>query len=101
MVGYQAKENRFYIDRTEPGKIDFESGFPGVHFAPRISMAPGLSLHIFIDVSSIEVFADDGEVLMTDVFFPNQNFTTIKILSPGEGLILDSGEIYALDPIWK
>jgi len=77
--GYDKDSSRYYIDRTNPGKIDFEAGFAKRHYAPRISVANNINLTLIVDVASVEVFADNGLTTMTDIFFPNKAFTKVTI----------------------
>jgi fructan beta-fructosidase len=95
LIGYEKTTNRFYIDRTEGGKKDFEKSFAGRHYAPRISTNNILKLNIRIDVASVELFADDGETVMTDVFFPNEDFNQISLFST-KGMYLMEGQMWAL-----
>ena len=81
LIGFERPTNRFYIDRSEGGKKDFEKGFAGRHYAPRITTANNLKMNLHIDIASVELFADEGAVVMTDIFFPNEDFTQIAIYS--------------------
>ncbi len=38
LIGFEKSSNRFYIDRTDGGKKDFEKSFAGRHYAPRTSL---------------------------------------------------------------
>jgi fructan beta-fructosidase len=44
---------------------------------------------MIIDNASVELFADNGLTVMTDIFFPNALFSDIKIQSP-EGFKIKS-----------
>lgn len=97
LVGYEKTTNRFYIDRTEGGKKDFEKGFAGRHYAPRIATDNVLKMNLHTDVASIELFADDGAVVMTDIFFPNEDFNQAAIFSNKGATHLVEGKIWALE----
>ncbi|MBD2704298.1 glycoside hydrolase family 32 protein [Spirosoma sp. BT702] len=73
VIGYDKKDNAYYIDRTRSGKKDFEKGFAKRITAPRLSTDKTLSVTLLVDVASIELFADKGLNIMTSIFFPNQN----------------------------
>ncbi len=81
VIGYDKTANQYFIDRRKSGRIDFETGFAKRHVAPRISTNKNISLKIIADVASVELFADDGLTVMTDIFFPNQVYTTVTIRS--------------------
>lgn len=100
-VGFEVATNRFYTDRTKAGKTDFSKDFAkGRHYAPRQSSDKKLKLHLYFDASSVELLADDGETAMTDLFFPNENFTAIKIFSKGGKTVLLKANAWELKSIW-
>ncbi len=84
--GYDQKTNQFFIDRTNAGNHDFNSEFAVKHFAPRISNAHSTNLEIIIDKASIEMFADNGLTVMTDIFFPTSPYTKINVISKDRSL---------------
>jgi fructan beta-fructosidase len=87
LIGYDKMMDQYYIDRTRSGKIDFEKGFAAKHTAPGFSTGAKKNLSLLIDVSSVELFADDGLTVMTEIFFPNQPYNKISILSQNGGII--------------
>ena len=69
------------VDRTRSGRADFSPVFSGVHRAP-LRIADGrLMLRVLVDVSSVEVFAQGGETVLTDLVLPE---------SPGLRLSLEA-----------
>ena len=78
VIGYEKSGNRFFIDRTHSGKIDFNPKFPGVFYAPRISDKNSTDIKIIIDRASVELFADGGLTVMTAIFFPTEAFTSLS-----------------------
>lgn len=78
-IGYNKKENQFYIDRTQAGINDFNKDFSGVEKAPRLSDAKSMRLTAVIDRASVELFADDGKTVMTSIFFPKKSFDWIEM----------------------
>jgi fructan beta-fructosidase len=98
-IGYDRASNRFYVDRTRPGKQDFSTDFAGIQYAPRFSDNNLLSLHIIVDVASVELFADGGSSCMTAIFFPTEDFSQIRLYADSE-VKLVSSELYELKSIW-
>jgi fructan beta-fructosidase len=96
IIGYEKATNHFYIDRTHSGKMAFEKGFTGKHYAPRLTKDKLLKMTIYIDVASVELVADDGATVMSDVFFPNENFNQIGLFSKNGGAYLTEGQLWAL-----
>lgn len=77
IAGYDKTTNSYYIDRTKSGKANFEKGFAAKHTAPRLSENQNLDLTIIIDKASIEMYGDNGLTVMTDIFFPTEDYTDI------------------------
>ena len=100
-IGYDQHNQRFYIDRSEGTGKHFSTQFPAIHFAPRKSKQSLLKMHIFLDASSVELFADDGATVMTDLYFPGTPFTRIKLYETGGKASLIKGSWYPLASIWK
>ncbi|GAA4414017.1 glycoside hydrolase family 32 protein [Nibrella viscosa] len=81
VIGYDKGGNVYYIDRAKAGKTDFEKGFGKRHTAPRLSSDSKISITLLADVASVELFADNGLTVMTDIFFPEKNMTNVFIKS--------------------
>ncbi|AUD07195.1 glycoside hydrolase family 32 protein [Spirosoma pollinicola] len=89
VVGYDKSANVFYIDRSRSGKTDFEKGFAGRHTAPRSAVATKISLTLLVDAASVELFADNGLSVMTDIFFPEKDMTRLSVKS-AKGVTISS-----------
>jgi fructan beta-fructosidase len=100
LIGYEPATKQFYIDRSQSGKKDFSKEFPKKQTAPRISTDNTLKLQVFIDVASVEIFADNGETVMTSIFFPDTNYDQVKLYSKDGTIQLTSGQLTRLKSIW-
>jgi len=80
-IGYDKQANQYYIDRAQSGKTDFEKGFGKRHTAPRLATDSNLTLTLLADVASVELFADNGLTVMTDIFFPDKVMTKLHLKS--------------------
>ena len=100
-IGYDGTNQQFFSNRMKAGKADFSEVFANaVHIAPRIRKDSLLKLHLYIDIASAELFADNGEVVMTDIFFPENGFSNISLKSEGK-VEIQSGTIYELSSVWE
>jgi fructan beta-fructosidase len=99
VVGYDELQNKYFIDRTKSGKTDFQKDFAAKHSAPRLTDNAALKISLIIDVSSIELFADDGLTVMTSVFFPNKPYNQIQVQS-ADGILFKKMEYMQLKSIW-
>ncbi len=87
------------VDRTRSGHVDFHPAFAGIHVAP-LSLRDGrIKLQIFVDQSSIEVFGNDGETVITDRIFPAEESQGVQIYATGEATI-HSLSVWPLRSIW-
>lgn len=79
VVGYDQQKQNYYIDRSASGKIDFNPNFAKTAYAPRLAYAKTSDIHLIIDASSIEFFADGGLTTMTAVCFPGKPYKHLHI----------------------
>ena len=97
-IGFDSKTNQFYIDRSKSGSVSFSNQFPLILRAPRISQNEAVNVTIVADVSSVEVFFDDGLTVMTSVFFPDEPLSNVMV--KGQSLNVSGINIKALNSIW-
>ena len=77
--GFDKPKNQFYIDRKKSGITSFSDDFANkVSTAPRTSKSDTISVQIVLDKTSIELFFDKGETVMTEIFFPNAPFDSFS-----------------------
>lgn len=81
LIGYDKAANQYYIDRSKSGRTDFEAGFGQRHAAPRLSNDPKIAFTLVADVASVELFADGGLTVMTDIFFADTPLSELMIQS--------------------
>ncbi len=96
-IGYATKEQKLFIDRTQSGLNDFSDAFSGVHVASLPSIDGVVRLHIFVDRSSVEMFANDGLVTITDQIFPTGDGLQIELFSDGGDTAVNKLDIYQLN----
>lgn len=100
IIGYDHAKKQYFIDRAKSGKIDFNPEFSKTAFAPRqINNSPSSNLELVVDVSSVELFADNGLTVMTSIFFPRQRFTQLQIQN-NKGAIIKNLKLLPLKSIW-
>ena len=74
---YDAQKQTFSMDRTKSGDCSFSEAFATVTTAPTHGAMK--QLRIFIDRCSIEAFAADGKMAMTNLVFPSIPYTMLKV----------------------
>ncbi|MCW3108522.1 MAG: glycoside hydrolase family 32 protein [Segetibacter sp.] len=100
VVGYDKASNSYFIDRSKSGKVSFEKGFAKRHTAPRFSDNENIDLTLIVDNASMELFADNGLTVMTEIFFPNQLLSNIQINSPDD-FTIKSLQLTRMNSIWR
>ncbi|WP_121356737.1 glycoside hydrolase family 32 protein [Flavisolibacter nicotianae] len=87
VLGYDKASNSYFIDRTQSGKVSFEKGFAARHTAPRFSTSESIDLTLIIDNASAELFADNGLTVMTEIFFPDSDYSDFTVQAPDRSTI--------------
>ena len=88
-----------FIDRTNCS-AEFIPKFQRTAFSKVPIYRGKLNLHIFVDKSSVEIFADDGRKVFTMQIFPSENQTGIELFSVCKGVKLDI-KAWNLKSIWR
>jgi sucrose-6-phosphate hydrolase SacC (GH32 family) len=94
---YDPAAKTLSFDRANSGIVDFSQDFPCKFAAPLLGKDHNLSLRLFIDRCSIEVFGNDGELAMTNLLFPTAPYTDLTVSADGKAT-LNSLSIFALNP---
>ena len=82
-ITYDTTTGMLSIDRTRSGDVSFNAAFASVQSAPVALEDGALKLEIYLDRSSIEVFAQGGKVALTDLVFPSDSSNGIALTSTG------------------
>ena len=75
-LAYDVAEEKILLDRSHSGK-----GPGGIRKAPLALQNGQLQLHLFIDRSSVEIFMQNGEMVMSARIYPGQGSTGIEFFS--------------------
>jgi len=100
-IGFDLERAQFVSDRRNAGVHGFSDKFGDrVHKAPRAGDSETLRMHLLLDVASVEMFADDGATVMTEIFFPSTQFNALSLYAEGGEARLVSATAYPLERIW-
>ncbi|MBT2512447.1 GH32 C-terminal domain-containing protein [Arthrobacter sp. ISL-30] len=84
VIGYDAVTKELYVDRGNSGNTAFHPLFTSVDSAPVTVDAQGnVTLRIYVDRSSVEVFAQDGLRTITDQVFPEAGARQVALFADG------------------
>ncbi|WP_314001397.1 glycoside hydrolase family 32 protein [uncultured Paenibacillus sp.] len=95
-IGYRTDERTLFVDRTRSGIGD--GGVSEVAVTPKEDGR--LKLHLFLDRSSVEIFANNGVKTMTNRIYPDPDSLGVVLFSSGGNALLDAFEAWELKSIW-
>ena len=78
-----------------------DKSFPGVHAAPLSTVDGVVHLRVLVDWSSVEVFGQDGQVLLTDQIFPDPGSIGIAAFADGGTATLRSLTVDQMRSAWN
>jgi fructan beta-fructosidase len=96
VAGYSMKDSTVFVDRTRSGTVDFHEHFAGKHQAIMPLDQQRLQLRILVDRSSVEVFANDGLIVITDLIYPSSSSLGLSYFCNGQNVIPYKVRIYKL-----
>lgn len=96
ILSYDTKAHTLSFDRRRSGITDFSQDFPTVTTAPTFETDGKLSLRIFIDRSSIEVFGNGGKTVMTNLVFPTVPYSSVSVSAKGGNTRIENLKIYPI-----
>jgi fructan beta-fructosidase len=96
-IAYNVQERQLVINRVGANLSGFNLAYPG----PLDPIDQRIRLHLLIDHSSLEVFANDGLLSMTSQFFPTGDMGDVQVFSRGGTVKLISLKANTLKSIWK
>ena len=83
LVSYDKEKQELSVDRTQSGLVNFSDKFPARTAAPLALGSEPLRLRILVDRSSLEVFATEGRVAMTNLVFPVRGIQSVQFYAKG------------------
>ena len=102
VLAMKAEVKTFSIDRANSGKVDFQEDFGRRQQMPVPDLPDGeFEVRILIDHSSIEVFINEGQYVMTAQLFPNEKYTDLTLENLGDSEIALAGfQVNEVKRIW-
>ena len=101
-IGVDTAKSQLFVDRTRSGSTNFHEKFPGRQVGP-ISLARGkaIKLGVLVDTSSVEVFGNDGETVISDCIFPRRASQGVELYSSGGEARILKLDIWTLRSAWR
>ncbi|UJF33904.1 glycoside hydrolase family 32 protein [Paenibacillus hexagrammi] len=79
VVGYVPAKQEVFVDRSRSGNTGFHADFPGRHAVQVLPQHGRIKLNVWVDACSVEVFAGEGEAVITDLLFPQEGQSGIEV----------------------
>ena len=80
IINFDKTSGLVSIDRSGSGQVDFNNQFKQIISCPFIPKTNLITnIQILIDKTSIELFIDNGEKVMTALFFPVYQYNLLKV----------------------
>lgn len=99
-IGYDAASETVFVDRTASGATDFHEDFASRDAAPLALEDGRVKLHVLVDWSSVEVFANDGARVLTHRIFPDPSSDGVSLFAEGGMARLTRLDAWSLRSIW-
>jgi fructan beta-fructosidase len=99
-IGYDQVNHELYIDRSQSGNVSFDPSFTPLQTAPLTLGSQPLKLTILVDWSSVEVFAQNGQVLLTDQIFPDPGSTGVAAYATGGTATIRTITVQQMGSAW-
>jgi sucrose-6-phosphate hydrolase SacC (GH32 family)/murein DD-endopeptidase MepM/ murein hydrolase activator NlpD len=100
-IGINSKPLELFVNRekSRAGTM-FHKDYAGRHSGPLRWRDDRVTLHVFFDRSVIEVFANDGEMVITDRVYPSQPFDRVQLLTGSQTATAATARLWPLRSTW-
>ncbi|KAL3428572.1 glycosyl hydrolase [Aspergillus tetrazonus] len=94
VIRYNRLTTTLSVDRTASGNTSYDPAAGGVHSAPLLPDASGMiRIRVLVDTCSVEVFGGQGEVVISDLIFPNETSDGLALQVTGGTAMLQTVEV--------
>lgn len=100
VVGYRPADQLLFVDRCHSGEAAFHEAFPCRHEVPVELKEGRMKIQIFVDQSSIEIFVNDGETVISDQIFPDPASMGLELYAQGGVTNVISLALHPLESIY-
>jgi fructan beta-fructosidase len=96
VIGYDVQAREMFVDRRNSGNSIFSPVFARLHCAPLRPDHNKITLRVFLDSCSVEVFGNDGQAVISDLIFPDPQNVGMEVYAAGGDVQLKVLEIWKL-----
>jgi len=100
VVGIDRTKGQIFVDRNRSGYVTFSPDFPARTVAPlKHPDAKSIPIEIIVDRNSVEVFAENGETVLTNLIFPSDASQGLAFYATGAPAGGDSAHVRDLEVV--
>jgi sucrose-6-phosphate hydrolase SacC (GH32 family) len=103
VIGVTPEPLEVFVDRRRSRGKPFHEAYPGRHSGPlrwRGEAGDRVRLRILFDRSTLEVFANDGETVISERVFPTQPLRRLEVVGAGTAVPAPA-LVYELESVWR
>ena len=100
VVGVAQEPLRVFVDRRRSRATAFHDEDPGRHEGPLRWRGHRVTLRVLFDRSSLEVFANDGETVVSERVYPTRPLDRLEILGAGQA-VPEPARLHELRSVWR
>jgi fructan beta-fructosidase len=101
VLTYDVATQTLAFDRTKSGKVAFSDRFSSIETMVVKPQNGRLKLHLLVDRSVVEIFANGGQRVLTDLVFPTRHDGQIELMAEGGQAEYKSLTIWPIKPDGK
>jgi fructan beta-fructosidase len=99
-IGYNVTDEKMFLERFKSGRVDFASNFADLYQTTLKPVNGRIKLHLIVDWSSVEVFGNDGEAVITAQVFPDETSDGLEVFAVGGDAQLVALDVYPIRRAW-
>jgi len=102
LISYNSATETLSMDRSKTGNISFSPEFEKrSRCETKLSLENGaIQFHVFFDNSVVELFANNGQAVMTMQFFPEENDNNIELFSINGNTGIKTLSLWKIKSCW-
>jgi fructan beta-fructosidase len=98
VIGFNPATNEVFIDRSKSSEASFSPDFPGRH-AGAIASGNTVKFRVFVDQTTIELFANDGERILSDRVYLSGPVNLSANSDAQRAKVI--GRVWPMNSVWK
>jgi sucrose-6-phosphate hydrolase SacC (GH32 family) len=99
-IGISSAPLELFVDRRRSRTTPFHEAYPGRHAGSLRWRGDRVNVRILFDRTTLEVFANDGETVVSDRVYPTQPLTRLEITGDRRGIPAPV-RLYELRSVWR